>query len=244
MKFYIVLGVLLAVGHAQVANGTVINDGAAYAIADNFVDHEGTAGAIGEGSHFHASNEQAVDPENSTVVAADVAEVGGFFQLEEIRGPVEFDLTGMALAESAKLSFDVADVLDRELNDASVGGLFGQAAYIGDIDVVAYLGNNAEDRADFQASPIGPVGSFNTDGLEAGETIEFDVTSIYNEQIEAGSDSLGIRLQISSSDTIPDDAISFDNFQLTVVPEPSTFVLALLALLVLFGSGHRRRFAS
>jgi hypothetical protein len=150
-------------------------------------------------------------------------------------------LTGKTAADSATLAFDVANLLERELNSFPVGGLFGQSKYVGGIDVVAYVGNNAEDDGDYQASAIAQVGSFQTDSLNAGDTTLFDITQVYNEQIEAGGSSLGIRLQISSADVIPDNAISFDSFRLTVVPEPSTLALVSLGLLVLLGSGHRHR---
>ena len=241
MKTNIMLGLLVAICHAPTANATVIQPGAAYAIADNFVDHGGTPGTRDEGSHFHASNVPPDDPANSTVVAEDVAEVGGFFGTESIRGLVEFDLTGKTAADSATLAFDVANLLERELNSFPVGGLYGQPKYVGGIDVLAYAGNNSEDDGDYQASAIAQVGSFQTDNLSAGDTTLFDITQVYNEHIAAGGSSLGIRLQISSANVIPENAISFDNFQLTVVPEPSSLVLASLALLVLLGNGYRYR---
>ena len=95
MKTNVMLGVLMVACYAPLANATAINDGAAYAIADNFLDHDETAGTPGEGSHFHASNVLPVDPDNSTVIAANVAEVGGLGN-EAIRGLVEFNLAGQA----------------------------------------------------------------------------------------------------------------------------------------------------
>jgi hypothetical protein len=240
MKTTITLGVLMAVCCAPLAEATVINEGAAYAIADNFVDHEGTAGAPGEGSHFHASNVLPVDPTDSTIIAADVAEVGGLTD-ESIRGMVEFDLSGRPMAELVTLHFDVANLSEMGLSSDPVGGLFGQPKYVGGIDVVAYEGDGQEELSDYQAAPVASVGSFQTGDLSADDTTSFDITGIYNEQIEGGGSWLGIRLQVSEPDGIPDSAISFDNFRLAIVPEPSTLVLASLALLVLLGSGHRHR---
>ena len=238
MRATVVLGILVAACQAQMASATVIQQGAAYSIADSFVDHDGSAGAAGVGSHIHASNTLPVDPEHSTVVAANAAEVGGFFQQEEVRGLVEFDLTGMSSVPSATLSFDVADVLELALNDSAVGGLFGQPMYVGGVDVVAYLGNNEESFDDFQATSIGQIASFQTAGLSANQTLSWDVTELLNQQLQAGSSSLGVRLQIPAGQGLPDGAITFDSFQLAVVPEPSTITLALVALLTLAGGGY------
>lgn len=237
MKVNMVLAAVMAACYAQISCATVIENGSAYAIADNFVHDTQAIGVPGEGSHFHASNELPVDPDNSTVIAANMAEVGGFFGEEEIRGLVEFDLRGRVPAEAATLSFDVADVSG--LIGQPVGGLFGQPMYVGGIDGVAYVGNNAEDLSDFQASSIAPLGTVQTDGMTAGQTTTWDVTQLYNERISAGNASLAVRLQIRSNDPIPDGAITFDNFRLTVVPEPSTLVLAWLALAVLLGCRRR-----
>jgi hypothetical protein len=84
--------------------------GDAYTIADHFVDHAGSPGVPGEGSHFHASSRLPVDPVGSSVIGANLAEVGGLFGDEEVRGLTEFDLQAMPLAAEAELSFGVADV--------------------------------------------------------------------------------------------------------------------------------------
>lgn len=185
-------------------------DGKTYTIADKFAD-----GVAGQGTHFHASNEQPIDPVNSTIFAANRAEVGGLFGDEEIRGLVEFDLAAMPIAQHTLLTFQVAD-LSGDLNPQPVGGLLGQDKYVGSIDVVAYPGDGAEDLVDFQAPAFGLVGSFDTDSLSAGDTITLDITEIYNQQIKVGNSSLGIRLQISDASIIPDGAITFQNAHLQV----------------------------
>jgi hypothetical protein len=82
MRATVVLGILLAVCRAQTAGATVIQQGAAYSIADMFVDHNQTAGTPGMGSHAHASN--VLPPmEEQAIVAANVA--GGWFEAEGTR---------------------------------------------------------------------------------------------------------------------------------------------------------------
>ncbi|MEB3342947.1 PEP-CTERM sorting domain-containing protein [Okeania sp.] len=139
-------------------------------------------------------------------------------------------MAGLSTSSSAFVTFDV-------FND---GGLFSGAndfSFLGDINIVAYQGNNFENIYDYQATSIGTVGTFNTAGLSVGDTLSFDITSIFNDAISNGWSSLGIRLE---SATNPQGAAwTFDNFHLTndnqstnlseTVPEP-TSVLGLLAV--------------
>lgn len=236
-----VLTAVAVVCSALTANALEIESGA-YSIADNFVNHDKAIGVPGGGSHKHASNEDPVDPENSTIIVANAAEVGGFFGSEEVRGLAEFDLTGRQPVERATLLFDVANVLEMGLNSVPVGGLYGQEKYVGDIAVIAYEGNNREDLDDFQAPSLALVGRFNTDELVADDTLDFDISQIFNEQIDAGIASLGIRLEISPGGSIPDEAITFDNLHIEAIPEPSTFGLAYFGLIAVFcGCGRHGR---
>jgi hypothetical protein len=165
------------------------------------------------GNHFHSSTGgQFGNP-------AGKAEVGNFYS-EEVRGLSEYNITGLGTATSAFVTFDV-------FNNA---GLFYGAndfPFTGDIEVIAYQGNNLENISDYQALSIGTVGTFNTTNLGVEDTLSFDLTSIFNNALTNGSSSLGIRLQ---SVTNPQGgAWTFDNFRLTTdnqstqdVPEPIT----------------------
>lgn len=153
-------------------------------------------------------------------------EVGSYYN-EDIRGLSEYNLAGLSPTTSATVSFDVFQT----------GGLFpGQNdfPFTGNIKLVSYIGNNVENLYDYQAQSIATIGTFSTANLAVGDSLSFDVTSIFNNAISNRVSSLGIRLQVDDG-TNPDGAAwTFDNFRLTTVPEPnSTSAL----LVVVFGTG-------
>ncbi|MGM3308006.1 hypothetical protein ACSQ6I_18860 [Anabaena sp. WFMT] len=157
-------------------------------------------------------------------------EVGNFFN-EDIRGLSEYNLTGLTSAASALINFDVFQK----------GGLFPAIngfPFTGNIQLVSYIGNNAENLYDYQAPSIGTVGTFSTASLAVGDTLSFDVTSIFNSAISNGFSSLGIRLQVDSGTDPEGGAWTFDNFRLTTVPVKVPESSPTSALLVfVFGTG-------
>lgn len=200
---------------------TVITTGFTFSVASSSDNTVGT--------HFHSST--GGDFGNP----AGQAEVGSF-STEEVRGISEYNLTGLTTASSAFVSFDVF----------TDGGLFSETndfPFTGNIDIVAYEGNNLENISDYQASVIGNVGTFNTGSLDIGDTLSFDVTSLLNNAIDNDLSSLGIRLQIASGTNTQGGAWTFDSFRLTtddqstdIVPEPMSilgtgFVLAFVPVL-------------
>lgn len=222
------IGSWMAFGSA--ATAAVITNGFTFAAASSSLNQT-------TGTHFHSST--AGDYGNP----AGKAEVGRFGS-EEVRGLSEYDLTGLSNSPTAFVSFEVFNA----------GGLFGGTndfPFTGSITVFAYNGNNTEDESDYQAASIGTVGSFSTSGLVVGNTLSFDITTIFNNLIDASADSLGIRL---AAIPLPSDgAWTFDGFRLTsenlttppptAVPAPPILALALLcAGLVGFGMVRRRRF--
>ncbi|ALF54888.1 hypothetical protein ACX27_21970 [Nostoc piscinale CENA21] len=153
-------------------------------------------------------------------------EVGNYYN-EDIRGLSEYNLAGLSTTSLATVSFNVFQA----------GGLFsGQNdfPFTGNIKVLSYIGNNAENLYDYQAPSIGTVRTFSTANLAVGDTLSFDVTSIFNNAISNGFSSLGFRLQVDDGTNPDGGALTFDNFRLTTVPEPN-FTSALLV--VIFGSG-------
>lgn len=209
-------------------------------IGNGFTD----TGVHPEGSHFHTSNLVPGDlpPGNPPLIPVDqVAEVGGFFGDEEVRGVSEFNLVGQPVATSATVVFDVFDLTSAGLNVTPLGGLFGQEVLDGSVNVFAYRGNNVEEVSDYAGNLIqtDPLLTLDVASLSAGQTISIPVTDIYNDLIadladnpETAAQALGIRLQTTSNlpDSLSEGAIAFHNFRLQVVPEPNCLPLLWLAL--------------
>lgn len=215
----------------------------AYSIGNGFTD---TSHATG--SHFHSSNLDTLPPGNPEILVKNVAEVGGFFGDEEVRGLVEFPLAGLDVADEATLLFDVFDVSD--LAGMPIGGLFGQTALDGTIDVLAYYGNGVEEVSDFQVSPLKTIHTIDVTTLAASDTISVDITDLYNDAVilsQAPADppvaAIGFRLQVSSTVDASDPdtgAATFSEFRILTVPEP-TFHWILLIGLGLFVKRRRCR---
>src|SRR5688572_19277821 len=215
----------IAVG-AGTARAQTITPGFTFAVASDVA-------CSANGTHFH-SNTGGVfgNP-------AGKAEVGNFFS-ECVRGLSEYDLTGLAVAPTAFVTFNVFD-------DAGLFAGINDFPFAGTIDVVAYAGNSVEDFGDYEAAAIGTVGSFGTAGLAVGDVLSFDIAAIFNAAIGGGQTSLGIRLQRAGESGANTGAWTFDTFRLTVddqstgvVPEPGTWVLMATGLGVI-GLVARRR---
>lgn len=204
---------------APTVKAATITDGLTFSVASSCGN---------TGSHFH-SNTGGIfgNPPGK-------AEVGSF-SCEEVRGLSEYDLAGLGAASSALVTFDV-------FNDGGLFSFTNDFPFIGDIDLVAYVGNNAEDISDYQAPISNTIGTFNTAGLSEMDTLSFDVTSVFNDAIALGNQSLGIRLQTASGTNTGGGAWTFDQFQLTTkpVPEPAS-TMGLLAFGALGTASMRKR---
>lgn len=151
-------------------------------------------------------------------------EVGSYYN-EDIRGLSEYNLAGLSTTSLATVNFNVF----------TSGGLFpaqNDFPFTGNIKVLSYLGNNEENLYDYQAPVIATIGTFNTANLAVGDTLSFNITSIFNSAINNGFSSLGIRLQVDDETNPDGGAWTFNNFRLATVPEPTS----ISALLVVFGT--------
>ena len=219
----------------------VIISGKTASVANGFTD-----GDHPSGSHFHSvTDHDALPAGNPGITLSSVAEVGGFFGDEEVRGISEFPV--QATADIATLLFEVRDMTD--VSPHAIDGLFGQGSFTGIVDVFAYEADGVESVSDFQTptSPATPILTIDvvSDGIMAGDTLSVDVTSLYNDLVVASHTALGIRLQMSAANTSA-GAISFDNFRLqlsdvTSVPEPSPVMLMGLVTVGLGGLRFFRR---
>jgi hypothetical protein len=213
--------VLCSVVLPGITQAAIITNGFTFAVASNSDQSVG--------NHFHSSTGGAFGN------PAGIAEVGAF-GAEMVKGLSEYNLVGLTTSTSAFVTFNVFGY-----------GLFpptNSFPFNGIIDILAYQGNNAENISDFQAPSIASVGSFQTSGLNIGNIFSFDITGIYNDAINNGWNSLGIRLQ--TNDALNGGAWSFNDFRLTTdnqsdgptaIPEPGT----LLAIGCLLGSGLMMR---
>lgn len=193
-------------------------------------------GAQGTGTHFHSDS-------NAYIFGPGFAEVGSF-ETEEVRGLSEFDATGQSAATAVSLTFTTQGY--------GLFGGFNKFPFDGQIDIVAYAGNNLEEVSDYAASATASIGNFSTTGLTIGTPFSFDITSILNNAIANNWTALGVRLSTENT-SVNGGAWTFDNFQLvainnaasdsTSIPEPSLFLLFIsgLASLCLFRSAPRLR---
>lgn len=187
-----------AVTMSSAMTTSTITNGFTFTVADDSF-------SPGVGTHFHSST--GGDFGNPS----GLAEVGGLFGSEEVRGLSEYSLSGLS-GSPAVVVFQVSQL----------GGLFGQSNFVGNIVIEAYAGNNAEDLSDFQAPTIATLGTIDTANLSAGDLVSVDVGTLLATLLANGNTSLGIRLRAEPA-TTSDEAIVFSGFR---IASPVVFFVA------------------
>lgn len=155
--------------------------------------------------HWHSDDGDTYGTGTDWMEVGECCDDGNF---EEVRGMVEFDLSGAFTADSARVEVQVA----------KLGGLWDQIGP-GDftIEVYTYQGNNAEDISDYNIAAT-LLTSFGTSGLSVAQILQFDVTAAFNAAVGAADTSFGVRLQAASEPS--DAAVVFGNAALIMATDP------------------------
>lgn len=155
--------------------------------------------------HYHSDDSDTYSTGTDWMEVGECCDDGNF---EEVRGMVEFDLSGAFTADSARVEVQVS----------KLGGLWDQIGP-GDftIEVYTYQGNNAEDISDYNIAAT-LLTSFGTSGLSVAQVLQFDVTAAFNAAVGAADTSFGVRLQAASEPN--DAAVVFGNAALIMAINP------------------------
>jgi hypothetical protein len=217
---FLSVGAFITDATTSVASAATVTDGLTFSVASSNEDTDNGAFIYDSFSYLGGT--------------AEVGLSGGQGRL--VRGLSEYNLAGL-IAGSAFASFDVYR-LGGDTDDTN------GFPFTGTLDIVSYSGNNAENISDYQASSLGTISVLETENLMVGDTLSFDISSIYNNALLSNLSSLGIRLQVTNPNDVPlkGEGLGFNNFRLTsdgqatAVPTP-----ALLPGLIGLGLGAWRK---
>lgn len=161
--------------------------------------------SIANGDHSHSSSSDSIGV--------------GYWDSEETRGVVEFDIS--SLSGAALLSFDFVAFT----NQLSYGQ---DGDYLGDFNLTAYDANGDASNADYNA--VGTLlGNYTVNGMSYGDSFSIDISSI---MAIATGDYIGFVFDPTSANgPIGYEETVLSNFAITTVPEPSTLLLMSLGLL-------------
>lgn len=142
------------------------------------------------------------------------AEAGDVYDVDR-RGFAQFDLAGLGPAPSVLLH------LTRQ---SAIGG----ANFALELDT--YAGWASFSRNIYSAASTGAVATFFRDDVADGALLEFDLTAAFNAAVAAGDPLLGVRIRKSAEATQGLQTVTYTDFSLQIVPEPSTALLLGLGL--------------
>lgn len=152
------------------------------------------------------------------------AEVGDVYDVDR-RGFAQFDLTGLATAPTVTLEFTRLSI--------TYGTNF-------ELILDSYVGWPSASRNIYSAPSTGLIATIMRDDVGNGDTISIDITSAFNSAVVAGDSLFGVRIQKLNELTQGPQSITFTDFNLKVVPEPSSTLFIALGL-VGFAAKRRRR---
>jgi len=151
------------------------------------------------------------------------AEVGDVYDVDR-RGFAHFDLAGVAAAPSAFLEF--------RRDSVNYGSDF-------ELSLDSYVGWSSFSRNIYSAPTTGALATFFRDDVADGESLSFDITPALSAALAAGDALLGIRIRKSFEASQGLQTVTYVDFQLHVIPEPSTGALFFLGIAGLAASRWR-----
>lgn len=143
------------------------------------------------------------------------AEAGDVHDVDR-RGFAQFDITGRESARVVLLEFtrqSITSGIDFELT------------------LDTYVGWISTSRNIYSAPSTGQISTFFRDAVGDGATLSIDITDAFNSAILAGDSLLGVRIRKSMELTQSPQSVTYVNFNLQIIPEPSTAFLFGLGLI-------------
>ena len=150
------------------------------------------------------------------------AEAGDVYDVDR-RGFAQFDITGLITTPTAMLEFTRQSI--------TYGTDF-------ELTLDSFVGWVSASRNIYSAPSTGQIATIMRDAVGDGGTISVDITEAFNSAIAAGDSLLGVRIQKQLELSQGPQSVTYVDFNLQLIPEPST---ALLLGIGLLGIAARQR---